>query len=67
MQKLRIIKDEVDIKVVENFIQSWNNFFVESQNFVSILIVKEVFDDVKNDLMCVFKIGEEVYQLFKKE
>lgn len=67
MQKPRIIKDEVDIKAVENLIQSWNNPFAESQNLVSISTAKEAPDDVKNDLMCALKIGEEAYQLFKKE
>lgn len=64
MQKPRIIKDEVDIKAVENLIQSWNNPFAESQNLVSISTAKEAPDDVKNDLMCALKIGEEAYQLF---
>ena len=67
MQKPRIIKDEVDVKAVENLIQSWNNPFAESQDLVSISTAKEAPDDVKNDLMCALKIGEEAYQRFKKE
>ena len=67
MQKPRIIKDEVDVKAVENLIQSWNNPFAESQDLVSISTAKEAPDDVKNDLLCALKIGEQAYQQFKKE
>ena len=67
MQTPRFIKDEVNVKAVENLLQSWNNPFAESQNLVSISTAKGAPDDVKNDLMSDLKIGEEAYQRFKKE
>lgn len=43
---IRKVKDEKVVIVVESLIESWNNFFIESKQFVSIFIVIEVFEDV---------------------
>lgn len=67
MQKPRIIKDKVNFKAAENLLHSCNNPIAESHNLVSISTAKEAPDDVKNNLMCACKIGEEAYQMFKKE